>query len=184
MNRNITLLFAIAFLLTLSLSTNAQFSRVGGGLSFSTGIENDEHKTGNPGLTARSVIELGEKLWFLPEATFFMPGRRQHGLYGMGTTLSGTVDADVTYTLATEGSLLFYALGGVNMTWLRTNYEDGPKYTTLFPALNLGTGIEMIVEKDINGFAQIRGVAGLDRQYLVISIGVHYYISGRRYRTW
>ena len=48
---------------------------------------------------------------------------------------------------------------------------------------NIGTGIEMIIERDWTAFAQIKGVIG-SYKFVAINIGVHYYISGRRYKTW
>ncbi len=186
MIRNITKNSLVTLLLILAFSAPAlaQFTRFGGGLSFSTGIENYDHKTGNPGITARGVIELGDKFWFVPELSFYLPGKRQHNTYGMATTLFGSLDADVTFTLATEKTILFYALAGPNLTFLSTSFDSGDSSSKLMPALNIGTGIEMIVEKNLNAFAQIKGVVGSYTQYLVISIGVHYYFTGRRYKTW
>jgi hypothetical protein len=173
-------------LLGLSSVSSAQFNRIGGGLSFSTGIENVDHKTGNPGLCARGVMEFGEKFWVIPALTFYMPGKRQHNTYGMATTWFGTIDADVTYAMAHEGTILFYALAGANVSLLSTSFKSGdyPSASKVMPALNVGTGIEMIVEKNLNAFAQVKGIIGSYSQYLVISIGVHYYFSGRRYKSW
>ena len=177
-------LITVIIICSFSSVSHAQLSRVGGGLTFSTGIENTDHKTGNPGLNARGVLEPGDKLWLVPELTFYMPGKRQHGTFGLGTTFFGTADVNATYTLATEKTILFYALAGANLSWIRTSYKDGSSTSNVMPGLNIGTGIEMIVEKDLNAFAQIKGVIGSYSQYISIGIGVHYYLSGRRYRTW
>ena len=104
------ILISIIFQLAILSQAGAQLSRVGGGLAFSTGIENSDHKTGNPGINARGVFELGEKFWLLPGFTFYMPGKRQHNIKGMGTTLFATVDADAVYALASENTILFYAM--------------------------------------------------------------------------
>ncbi|MCK4747078.1 MAG: outer membrane beta-barrel protein [Bacteroidales bacterium] len=178
--------FLITFLVMIAIaaSSSAQFTRIGGGLSFSSGIENADHKTGNPGITGRGVVELGDKFWLIPGLTFYMPGKRQHNTYGMSTTMFGTLDADVTYSLTHEKTILFYALAGANLTFLSTSFESTPSTSKVMPALNLGTGIEMIVEKDLNAYAQIKGVVGSYKQYIAISIGVHYYIRGRRYKSW
>ncbi|HEC44609.1 MAG TPA: hypothetical protein ENI20_17475 [Bacteroides sp.] len=186
MTRKITQTTLIAFLLFFAMNsgTSAQFSRFGGGLSFNSGIENADHKTGNPGLTARGVFELGDKFWLLPELSFYMPGKRQHNTYGMATTLFGTIDLNATYKLATEKTILFYALAGANLSWLSSSFESGTSSSDIMPALNVGTGIEMIVEKDVNAFAQIKGVIGTSSQYVAISIGAHFYIRGRRYKSW
>lgn len=188
MNRKITKIALATFIVLLSLSngSSAQFTRLGGGLSFSTGIENNDHKTGNPGFNLRGVAELNEKFWVTPGLTFYLPGKRQTTDFGMASTLFGTIDADVTYAMATEKTILFYALAGANLSLLSSSFESGdlPTENKLMLALNVGTGIEMIVEKNLNAFAQVKGVVGAYSQYLVISIGVHYYIKGRRYKTW
>jgi len=186
MMRKITqiILISIVLQLTILFQASAQFSRVGGGLAFSTGIENADHKTGNPGINARGVFELGEKFWIIPGLTFYMPGKRQHNTFGMGTTMFAIVDADAVFALASEKTILFYALAGGNLSYLRSSFDSGDATTTYMPALNIGTGIEMIIEKDVNAFAQVKGVIGSYSQYIAISIGVHYYITGRRYRTW
>jgi hypothetical protein len=185
----ITKAIVAAFILLISMpeESHAQFTRIGGGLSFSTGIENEDFKTGNPGISARGVLEFGEKFWLIPTLSFYMPGKRQlPNSGGLQTTWFGTLDADFTYAMAHEGAILFYALAGANVSLLSSSFKTGdlPSATKVMPALNVGTGIEMIVEKDLNAFAQIKGVIGSYSQYLVIGIGVHYYFSGRRYKSW
>jgi hypothetical protein len=177
---------SVVLLFSLSAASRAQFTRIGGGLSFSTGIENIDHKTGNPGICARGVLELNEKFWLVPAVTFYMPGKRQSNTYGLQTTFFGTIDANLTYAMAHEGTILFYALAGANLSLLNSTFKSGdfPSSSKAMPALNIGTGIEMIVERNLNAFAQVKGVVGSYSQYLVIGIGVHYYISGRRYKSW
>ena len=171
-------LLTLLFLFTISSAYSVDFTRVGGGLSFSSGIEDANHKTGNPALTARGVLELGEKFWLVPGLTFYLPGKRQGS-----TTMFTTFDTDVTFTLATEKTILFYALAGGNLSYVSTKFDVRPKESQLFPAFNIGTGIEMIIERDWTAYAQIKGVIG-SYKYVAINIGVHYYISGRRYKTW
>ena len=60
------------------------------------------------------------------------------------------------------------------------NLETGMEFV---PGLAVGTGIEMIVEKDINAYAQVKYIVS-NYQQMVISIGVHYYFEGRRSRKW
>ena len=170
-------------LLAASSAYCVDFTRVGGGLTFSSGIENADHKTGNPALTARGVLELGEKLWLTPGLSLYLPGKRQGS-----TTFFYTFDADLTYSLAKEKTILFYALAGFNLSYVSTKFDVRPKESKLLPGLNIGTGIEMKIEKDWTAYAQIKAVVGsYDQQasaYIVINIGVHYYISGRRYKNW
>ena len=88
--------------------------------------------------------------------------------------------------MATEKTILFYALAGANLSMMSTSFESGDigNENKFMPALNVGTGIEMIIERNFNAFAQVKGVIGTYSQHLVISIGVHYYIKGRRYKSW
>jgi hypothetical protein len=184
--------FLIATLacMLVSISTNAQLTRIGGGLAFSPGIDNITYETGNPGFNVRGVFELGDKLWAVPSLTFYMPKSRTDQNTGdIRKTFLGSLDANVTYTLTTESTLLFYALGGLNLTGLQSNYKtDDPALedvSEFLPGINIGTGIEMIVAEDINAITQIKYVLGMPpAQYVVISVGVHYYITGRRFRKW
>jgi hypothetical protein len=171
-------------------TSHAQFTRIGGGLCFSPGIDNITYETGNPGLNARGVFEINEKLWVIPSLTFYMPKSRTEQSTGdIRKTFFGSFDANATYTLTTESTLLFYALGGLNLTGLYSAYTtDDPtleNQAEFLPGINIGTGIEMIVMEDINAITQIKYVVGKPpAQYLVISLGVHYYITGRRFRKW
>lgn len=187
-NRRIYLAALIACLL-LSATAYSQFTRVGGGLCFSPGIDSPTYETGNPGFNARGVFEINEKLWLVPSLTFYVPKSRTYPSLETRKTFFGSFDANLTYTLTTESTLLFYALGGLNMTMLHNTYKtDDPaleNVSEFLPGINIGTGIEMIVAEDINAITQIKYVVGKSpAQYLVISVGVHYYITGRRFRKW
>jgi hypothetical protein len=128
MNSRTTRHFILVFFLFIvtAASTEAQFTRIGGGLTFSPGIDNFTYKTGNPGFNARGVFDLADRFPDNPE--------------------------------------------------LESSYE-------VLAGLNIGTGIEMIVGDDSDAFTQIKYAVG-KYQHLVISIGVHYYLSGRRFKSW
>jgi hypothetical protein len=181
-------LFLVFFvLIMIPTMTKAQFTRVGGGLTFSPGVDNITYKTGNPGFNARGVFDLADRFWAVPSFTFYVPKSRTSAAGDKQTSWFFSFDGDITFTLATEKTLLFYALAGFNITNLYSGFKSDNtelenSYEVL-PGLNIGTGIEMIVADDINAFTQVKYVVG-KYQHLVISIGVHYYISGRRFRTW
>jgi hypothetical protein len=189
MNSKATRHFLLAFFLIIvtSTSTGAQFTRIGGGLTFSPGIDNFTYKTGNPGFNARGVFDLADRFWAVPSLTFYVPKNHTTSQGEKQTTWFFAFDGDITFTMATEKTLLFYALGGFNITNLYSSFDsDNPELENSYevlPGLNIGTGIEMIVGDDINAFTQIKYVVG-EYQHLVISIGVHYYLSGRRFKSW
>ena len=136
------------------------------------------------------MYEVADKLWVIPSLTFYVPKTKTEQNTGdTRKTLFSSIDANVAYTLTTESTLLFYALGGINLTGLYSAYKsDNPALVNIFealPGINIGTGIEMIVQSDINAIIQIKYVVGKPpAQYLVISVGVNYYITGRRFKTW
>jgi hypothetical protein len=178
----------LIFLLTsVSCSIlDAQFNRFGGGLAFNSPMNSPDLNIGNPGFNVRGVYEINEDFFIIPEITFQVPRKKTYTDGEKKTTLLN-VDVNVTYTLATEGTLLFYALLGPCLSNIYTKWDtDIPGYETgmeFAPGLAVGTGIEMIVEKDFNAFAQVKYVIS-QYQQLVISIGVHYYFEGRRFRKW
>ncbi len=176
----------IFFLIVYFPKLQGQFNRFGGGLTFNSPINNSDLNIGNPGFNFRGVMEINENFFVIPSITFQLPKKR---IYqdGEKKTYFGSLDADLTYTLATEKQLLFYALAGVDFTnvyniW-NTEVPDLENKYEILPGFAIGTGIEMIVEKDINAFAQVKYIIGKYQQ-LVIYIGVHYYFKGRKYRTW
>ncbi len=176
-------------LLFSTVSLHAQFNRYGGGLSFSTGIDQfdpDRIETGNPGITLRGVYDIDKKLFLLPSLSFYMPKQVGH----QGSTLKTYythLDAHLGYQLAHEGPIMFYALAGGDLTSLYLAYNtDDPLFESKFipsPGLSVGTGVEMIIDDRFNAYTQVRYIVGKYQQ-LIISIGVHYYWDGRRYKSW
>jgi hypothetical protein len=166
---------------------NAQFNRMGGGLAFNTTISSPDLHIGNPGFNVRGVYEINRKFFVIPSVTFQMP-KTKHIKGGFEKlTMLASIDANVTYALAIEKQLLFYALVAPNFTNIYTNWtpESGElkdKYE-FCPGIGIGTGIEMIVEGNVNAFAQIEYVLSRYQQ-LVISIGIYYYFEGRIRRIW
>lgn len=176
----------IIFLFLTTYEISSQFNRFGGGLDFNTGIDEQNIKTGNPGFTFRGVYEFKEKFCIIPSLTIYVP-KTISGINEKRTTFFGSLNANLTYSMATEEQLLFYALCGVNLSNVYNNYQtDNPDLQNEFeflPGACIGTGVEMIIEKDLNAFAQVKYVIGKYQQ-LIIAIGVHYYFKSRRYKTW
>lgn len=185
---NTFLILPVLFLF-ITGSMHAQFNRYGGGLSFSTGIEQlepDRIETGNPGLTLRGVYDINKKLFLIPSLCIYMPKKIGH----LGSSLKTYythLDAHLGYHLAHEGPVMFYAIAGADLTSLYLAYgTDDPDFESkLIPSLgvSVGTGVEMIIDDRFNAYTQVRYIVGKYQQ-LIISIGVHYYWDGRRYQSW
>lgn len=180
-------------LLTLLLifgngNTSAQFTRYGGGLSFSTGIEETTPyriETGDPGVTFRGVYELNDDFYIIPGISLYIPKVAADLGSNNVKTFFGHFDGCLAYNMAHQGPIMFYGLAGADLTGLYLSYDkDTDKNTSIFsPGFTLGTGMEMIIDLNFNAFVQARYVVA-KYQYLVISIGAHYYWNGRRFRTW
>ena len=184
-------LLQIVLILSGLISIKAQFNRFGGGLSFNTPISSPDLQIGNPGFNFRGIYEYNRKFFVIPSITFQLPKTKHYTDPNLGNieklTLLASIDVNVTYALAIEKELLFYALVAPNFTnvytdWKPETVENKDKYE-LCPGIGIGTGIEMIVEKNINAYAQIEYIFGKYEQ-LVISIGIHYYFEGRIRRIW
>lgn len=187
MTKKLTVTACLIVILMVSFSQlHGQFNRFGGGLTFNSTINSTDLNIGNPGFNFRGVLEINEKFFVIPSITFQIPKKKVY-IDGEKRTFFGNLDVDLTYTLATEKQLLFYALAGADFTNVYTSWDtevpDFENKYEILPGFAIGTGIEMIVEKDINAFAQVKYIIGKYQQ-LVIYIGVHYYFDGRKYRTW
>ncbi len=189
MDRKFTYLACFILLLIFSFSRlHGQFNRFGGGLTFNSPINSPDITIGNPGIHLRGVMEINEKFFVIPSVTFQIPKTKTYSdPYGEKMTFLGSLDADINYKLTTEKQLLFYALAGANFTNIYESWNtEDPDFENEYeflPGLGIGTGIEMIVERDLNAYAQVKYIIGKYQQ-LIIFIGVHYYFGGRKYRTW
>lgn len=186
----------IFLLLSYGFVAQAQeFTRIGGGILFNAGIDETYRvdintrefilgaKPGNTGIWGRGVLELTDDFYAVPRISFFLPKKVNVGAEGDRTTVLAGLDLDLTYAIAKEGELMFYALAGLSTAYMHNKYEGSNPHlesTSVFNlGANIGTGVEMIVNRDITGTAQLHYTIG-KLQYLVISIGANYYISGNR----
>lgn len=165
----------------------AQLNRFGGGLCFSTGIEDiDLVVTGNPGFNFRGIYEINDRWFILPVLSVYVPKTSSYPDVNL-TAYYGHIDAFIGFQLAHEKQIMFYAIAGPDLTNLYQSFEtDNPVYQNkyeVFPGVSVGTGIEMIIDMNFNAFAQVNYILSKYQQ-LIISIGAHYYFDGRRYKSW
>jgi len=180
-------IFFTILLLVVFIPLDAQFNRIGGGLAFNNPISSPDLHIGNPGFHFRGVYEYNRKFFIIPSLTAQFPKKKIYSDGSEKLTIMGSLDANVTYSLAIEKQLLFYALVAPNFTNIYTSWEqEDPDHENKYefcPGIGIGTGIEMIVEGNFNAFAQIKYIIGKYQQ-LVIDIGVYYYFEGRIRRIW
>lgn len=178
----------IGFTLFFSINTDAQVHRVGGGLSFASGVDFNSGETGNPGFTLKTWLALNKRSSFhiVPSISVYNCYKRETG-YDILTNYMFHGDLDAQYTLFLEGSVKAMVFGGGNFTYLTSDYE--PLYPTGNETItddndyaiggNVGAGLElhMAPKWDFN-------VSGkyLFSKYpqFIISIQAVYYFKTRR----
>lgn len=152
--KKILLPFVISFF-TIGL-LNAQFSKIGGGISYGSGVyyhnvHQPKYKTGNTAITLKGVFGLSLPVHISPSLTYFIPSTISEGpvmKYDMSAFL---FDLNGHFVFNSLSRFEFYGLAGLNISLLKyTEIEDlgevnflKTNYTETFPGLNLGAGTNM-----------------------------------------
>ncbi len=114
----------ICIALFVSISATAQVHRVGGGLSFASGVDFNYGETGNPGFTFTTWIALNKPstLHIVPSVVVYYPYKLETG-YSILTNYMYQGDLNLQYTLFQEGTVKAVVFGGGNFTYLTSYYE-------------------------------------------------------------
>jgi hypothetical protein len=168
-------LFAIPLLFFISLSVNAQFTKVGGGIVFCSGYEYHHIHTGNPGINLTAIYELNQPFHLSPGFTYMIP-KKDDFFEGTRTTSLLMFDFDAHYVFNYLDRFEFYFLGGLNFTWLHSNYKGEfpdvyPDYSNNAIGLNIGAGTYMKFSEQMDFFGEIKYIVSSYDQ-LIVTIGV------------
>lgn len=111
--------------LVISVGSEAQIHRVGGGLTFASGVEFNNGETGNPGLSLRTWLALNKPstLHIVPSVSVFNP-YRQETSYSILTNYMFQGDLNLQYAFFQESTVRAVAFGGGNITYLSSTYEE------------------------------------------------------------
>lgn len=131
---------------------NAQIYRVGGGLSFATGVDFNYGETGNPGITLKTWWALDKRstLHVVPSVSVYNRYRLETG-YSILTNYMFHGDLNLQYSFFQEGTVRAVVFGGGNFTYLASFFEpiivtgnesitDATDYAA---GGNLGAGLEL-----------------------------------------
>lgn len=123
-----TLLLMLIAVVTFS-TVNAQFTKVGGGLTFSSGyyfhgMKYDYNKSGNLGLSLKGIYKISVPIQVSPSLIFF-----HHVLKGVGEKTAVTtlmVDVNGHYIFNSLDKFEFYGLAGLDilLAWKKTSFRD------------------------------------------------------------
>ncbi len=168
-------LSVLFFSLSVSLQLNAQFTKVGGGLVFGTGYEYHHVHTGNPGINLTGIYELSQPFHISPGFSYFLPNKDPF-YEDTRTTSLWMLDLDAHYVFNYMDRFEFYCLGGLNFSWLRSNYKGDspeiyPDYSDNAIGLNIGVGTYMKFSEQMDFFGELKYIVSKYDQ-LVVTIGV------------
>ena len=124
-------ILCLATLLLIGLVSNAQFTKIGGSLSYNTGYYfNDErfsdHKTGNPVVSATGIYEISLPLHIKPSLNIYIPNiTKFEELNGLEkrTVSAFSLDLDAHYVFNSLDRWEFYGLAGLNILYVRMKYK-------------------------------------------------------------
>jgi opacity protein-like surface antigen len=175
MKRLITILILILF----SLTINAQFTKLGGGLTFAsgfhfnneTGFQADLHRSPNIGIFVTGIYELNLPFHIAPSFTCFIPRTNELGL---GTTTEKTriseimFDINGHYVFNSLDKFEFYGLAGLNITlaklkWVGTSSSGNDNAL----GLNIGVGSYMKVTEQLDFFLEAKYIVSKYDQFML-----------------
>jgi opacity protein-like surface antigen len=148
---------------------NAQFTKVGGGLDFSSGyyfheMKYDYNKSGNLGLTLKSIYKITVPIQVSPSFTFF-----HHVLKGAGektTVTTMMIDINGHYVFNSLDKFEFYGLAGLDvlLAWKNVTYPGSPspaqKESDNAFGLNLGAGSNMKLTNQFDLYLEAKYIVG------------------------
>ncbi|HER08278.1 MAG TPA: hypothetical protein ENO20_05140 [Bacteroides sp.] len=184
--------FTVAwFALIVMLPSSAQVHRVGGGLSFSSGVDFNGGETGNPGYMAKGWIGLDRRGAFhlVPSVTYFNRYKLETGYFVLTNhMLQGDLDAQ--YAVFREGTVKIIAFAGGNFTYLISDFEpiiqighesitDAQEYAF---GGNLGAGLELRMAPGWDFIVSGKYLFSRYAQFIISVQGVYYFKRRRGIR--
>jgi len=175
----------LPFLIIISVSSisNAQLTKVGGGLTYGTGFhfnnetigqQADLHKGPNPGIFITGIYELNLPFHFAPSFTYFFPRTNEIALPSFGKTRVSEMMFDLNghYVFNSLDKFEFYGLAGLNVTlaklkWLGTSSSGSDNAL----GLNIGAGTYMKMTEKLDLYGEVKYIVSKYDQ-LMINVGV------------
>lgn len=178
MKNKVILLVATVLSVCFSLTTQAQDSKImaGGGLSYATDIS-------TIGISAKGVYLINETWEAAPSFTYYLKKNNVNW---------STLDFDAHYVFSIVDEMTFYAIGGLNVTFWKWNYDGSDSlgdeydgYGDLFGGssldasgsdigVNIGAGGRYALTDQMYLNADLKYTIG-NANYLSASVGVLYH---------
>lgn len=177
---------SLTFLIIISVFSisNAQFTKVGGGLTYGTGFhfnnetigqEADLHKGPNLGIFITGIYELNLPFHLAPSFTYFFPRTNEIALTSFGKTRVSEMMFDINghYVLNSLDKFEFYGLAGLNVTLAKLKWLGPPSSYGSDNALglNVGAGTYMKITEQLDLYGEVKYIVSKYDQ-LMINAGV------------
>lgn len=171
----IFLFFSFILINNISGQSSPQSIKIGGGLSFGTGINYHHVHTGNPGIRIVGIRNFKELYQISAAVSFFLPEKEDFYDGTRSSTLL-MVDIESRYFMFSRDEFLFYALGGLSTTVLISNYKGEspvlyPDYSDQAIGLNIGAGANLLSNETVIFFGEMKYVVSTYNQ-LITSVGI------------
>ena len=174
------LIFTSLFLLLGISASFGQFTKIGGGLSYSTGFyfhgeEFSDHKSGNPIINLTGIYEISLPLHISPSFNIYIPRVTKDELYKQ--VISGfSIDIDGHYVFNYLDKFELYGLAGLNITFAKNHveyFEMNEVYNTWenFMGLNLGIGTYYKLKEQFDLFGEAKYIVS-KRGQLILTAGI------------
>ncbi len=186
MKRFLLSLLIITFVLA---SINAQFTKIGGGITTGTGIAWNNidsiknYRIGNPAITIKGIYEISIMLHIEPSFTWFMP-RVSKTTFGTGESqkqvVSGIMfDVNGHYVFNSLDRFEFYGVGGMNITLLGMKWISEVTGSTFKSkesdnafGLNLGAGTYIKLTEQFDLYGEAKYVLNKYKDQIMFNAGV------------
>ncbi|HUX96118.1 MAG TPA: outer membrane beta-barrel protein [Bacteroidales bacterium] len=178
------------YLLTLFLSTsiaiiaNAQFTKLGGGLGFTSGyyfheMKYDYNKSGHFPVSLKGIYEISLPFHISPTLSFFVPHvlKEQDSKYIVNTMM---FDINGHYVFNSLDQFEFYGLAGLDimLAWKKEKYlEEVYKEKDNALGLNIGIGTYMKITDMIDLYAEGKYLWNNKYNQLMLNAGILFNIE-------
>ena len=169
------LYFILIITVAISTITNGQFTKVGGGLGFSTGfpfhqISSDFNKSGKFNINFKGIYDLSLPVHISPSFTIFLPHVTKQ--FDMKTTVSTIMfDLNGHYVFNSLDRFEFYGLAGLDilLAWKKETFTGSPgsKERDNAPGLNIGAGTYMKITEQLDLFAEVKYIVSKYHQFML-----------------
>jgi len=174
------LILTLVLIITVFGASNAQFTKVGGGLALSSGFPFhnqtwDANRSGIMAISFKGIYEISVPLHIAPSFTVFYPHVTKEQL--ITTKVSSIMfDVNAHYVFNSLDKYEFYGIGGLDILLAakKEKYEGSPAFKESDNALglNLGIGTYMKMTETMDIYGEAKYVFNNKYNQFMLNVGV------------